>query len=66
LDLKNNKSGADPFLISAAVIHDCIVVTEEKFQNNNENKPRIPNVCKNLGIKCINLLDMLREEGLKV
>jgi hypothetical protein len=29
LDLKKNKSGADPFLIAVAVIYECSVVTEE-------------------------------------
>lgn len=65
LDLKKNKSSADPFLISTAMEFDCIVVTEELI-SNSPIRPKIPNVCKDLDVDCINLLEMLRREGLSI
>ena len=65
LDLKKNKSSADPFVISTALEFDCVVVTEERI-GNSPIHPKIPNVCKDLGVECINLLEMLRREGLSI
>lgn len=65
LDLKKNKSSADPFVISTAIELDCIVVTEE-LMSNSPIRLKIPNVCNDLGVDCINLLEMLRREGLSI
>lgn len=65
LDLKKNKSGADPFLIAVALIHECSVVTEEKA-SGGPHKSKIPDVCKAYNIECIPLLEMLRREGLRL
>jgi len=65
LDLKKNKSGADPFLIAVAMVHDCSVVTEEKPSGGPE-RSKIPDVCKKYGIECIRVLEMLRREGLQL
>lgn len=65
LDIRKDKSGADPFLIAAAMIYKCIVVTEEKPSGGPE-RSKIPDVCKHYNIKCIRVLDMLRLEGLKL
>ncbi|MBD3670360.1 MAG: DUF4411 family protein [Gammaproteobacteria bacterium] len=65
LDLKKNKSSADPFVISTAIELGCVVVTEELI-TNSPVRPKIPNVCKDLKIDCINLLEMLRREGLSI
>lgn len=65
LDLKKNKSSADPFVISTAIEFDCFVVTEELISNSHV-RPKIPNVCNDLNIDCINLLEMLRREGLSI
>jgi len=64
IDLKQRKSGADPFVIATAIVHSCTVVTEEK-PSGGPNRSKIPDVCKDYGIKCINILDMLRDEGLR-
>ncbi|MBT3801102.1 MAG: DUF4411 family protein [Bacteroidetes bacterium] len=53
---------ADPFVIALAKVEDLIVVTGEKA-TNNLNKPKIPDVCKDMGIECINILDLMRREG---
>lgn len=65
LDLKNNKSSADPFLIATARVHEGIVVTEESF-SGGPHKSKIPDVCKSYNVGCIDLLTMLRREGLRL
>jgi Domain of unknown function (DUF4411) len=54
--------GADPFVIALAKVEDLIVVTGERA-TNNLNKPKIPDVCNDMGIECINILDLMRREG---
>ena len=51
---------ADPWLVAHAQISGYVVVTEEGF-SNNFNKPKIPNVCKDLNVECINTVAMLRQ-----
>jgi len=65
LDLKKNKSGADPFLIAVAMIHKCAVVTQERA-SGGPHKEKIPDVCKAYGIDCVTVLEMLRREGLRL
>ena len=64
VDLKKRKSGADPFVIATAMVHSCTVVTEEK-PSGGPKKSKIPDVCKDYGVKCVKILDMLRSEGLR-
>jgi hypothetical protein len=64
IDLKRRKSGADPFVVSTALINSCAVVTEEK-PSGGPNKSKIPDVCIAYGVECINVLEMLRREGFK-
>ncbi len=64
IDLRKRKSGADPFVIATAMVHSCIVVTEEK-PSGGPSRSKIPDVCQHYGIKCIKILDMLRKEGLR-
>ncbi len=56
--------GADPFVIAFAQVENLIVVTGEK-QSNNILKPKMPDVCKELNIECINILELMRIEGWK-
>ena len=65
IDLKKRKSGADPFVIAAAITTSSAVVTEEK-PSGGPQKVKIPDVCKAYGIQCVTLLAMLRAEGLKL
>ena len=62
-DIKN-RSGADPFVIALAQIQmeDCAVVTYETH-GSIPNRPRIPDVCDALGIRCINVRGLIQEEG---
>lgn len=54
---------ADPFLIATAIDKNAIIVTEEKFITLNsptKSEPKIPNVAKYFGIKCISLIQFLQ------
>ena len=65
LDHRRRQSSADPFLIALAIVRSCTVVTEEKPSGAGQ-RPKIPNVCRDYGVKCITLLDMLRAEKLRL
>lgn len=64
LDLRKNKSSADPFVIATAIEHSCIVVTEEKA-SNSPIRHKIPNVCADYSVECMPILEMFRREGLR-
>ena len=62
IDNRNNRSGADPFVIALAQVENCTVVTYETL-SHSLNRPRIPDVCLDMGIRCINMTDLFREQG---
>ena len=66
LDLNNQKSSADPFLIATAILNQCVVVTEETAKGNGAKVIRIPNVCMTLGLTCFNLLELFRTENIRL
>jgi len=51
---------ADPFVIACAKVHEGTVVTEEKFKLN---AAKIPNVCQNFKIPCIDLKEFMQQQG---
>jgi hypothetical protein len=66
----NKVNNADPFLISLATVKEVqqrliqsknIVVTEERISNSPSN-PKIPNVCAEYDIECIDLNEFLKRE----
>jgi predicted nuclease of predicted toxin-antitoxin system len=61
---KKGTFAADPFVIAFAQVKNLMVVTGEKA-SNNLLKPKIPDVCKDMGIECINILDLMRIEKWK-
>jgi hypothetical protein len=63
-DPKKRTSSADPFLIGLARQLDAAVVTEEGYSTGR--RPKIPDVCRDYGVECIDLLTMLRHEGLRL
>lgn len=66
LETKKNRSGsgADPWVIGYAQVAGAVVVTEERATNDIA-KPKIPDVCKAMGIECINTVELLRRSGFK-
>jgi len=59
---QSNRTTADPFVIALAQIENCIVVTGEKL-TGSVNHPKIPDVCRQLNIRCMTLLEMIRNEN---
>lgn len=64
ISLKRNKGGADPFVIALAKCHGHTVVTQEG--SGSEEGPKIPFVCKKYGIPCMDLSDMIAQEGWRI
>ena len=63
VDTTKGKSGADPMVIALANWGFPLycVVTEEK--GGSETKPKMPYVCDQEDIRCINLLQLIRDHG---
>ena len=66
VDFRRRKSSGDPFLIATAIHHSCSIVTEEKPAGSGSPKQKIPDICKLYRISCVDLLGMLRKEGLRL
>jgi hypothetical protein len=58
------RSEGDPFIIATAQVYQVTVVTGEK-KTGKLNKPKIPDVCQELGIPCIGILELIKAEGWK-
>ena len=61
VDLKARKSSGDPFLIATALQYNLTIITEESPKSSK----KIPAVCNNLDIPCINLLGLCEKENWK-
>lgn len=61
IDTRKNRSGADPFVIALAQVEGLIVVTAEGLSGSLD-RPKIPDVCKALGIQYYSMIDLFREE----
>jgi uncharacterized protein DUF4411 len=62
IDPNSLRSGADPFVIALAQCEDCTVVTEEKRRGDQVN-PKIPDVCEAYNLRCIPMVELIREQG---
>lgn len=58
------RNGADPFVIALAMVTTGTVVTEEHFSGNLQ-KPKIPDVCQEIGVPCTNLMGFIESQGWK-
>lgn len=58
----SGRSGADPFVIALARVHDGAVVTEETL-SRNLTKPKVPDVCGAMGVRWLNLMGFVQEQG---
>lgn len=63
VDLKKKKSGADPFLIAAAIDTGAAIVTQER-KSGGPPVVKIPDVCQAYRVRCVTLLELLKAEGL--
>jgi predicted nucleic acid-binding protein len=64
VDTKKGRSMGDPWVIAFAKVHGASVVTEEDATGNIVT-PKIPDVCKAMGIPCMNTLSLIRAERWK-
>ncbi|MFN8864329.1 MAG: DUF4411 family protein [Flavobacteriales bacterium] len=55
----------DAFLVAYCLTEaDCrMLVTQEVSGPNKQNKIKIPDVCKGVGVTCVNTIDMFRQLG---
>lgn len=65
VDTKKNRSGCDPWVIALAKLGDLTVVTGEKATGRLE-KPKIPDVCKALDVRCVEIVDFFRVQGWRI
>ena len=61
VDADATEPEADPFVIALAQVRRCTVVSGE-IASNNPRRPKIPNVCRALGIPCMNLLQFFEAQ----
>ena len=59
IDFKQVKSSGDAFLIATAMKYGLTVITEE----NKTGQKKIPFVCRDLGIPCVDILGLCEHEG---
>lgn len=59
VDFKENKSSGDAFLIATAMKYGYTVITEE----NKTKQKKIPFVCKNLNVPCVDIIGLCENEG---
>lgn len=57
-----DRVNADPFVIALAHCCGLAVVSEER-RSGNPNTPKIPNVCAERGVRCVNLLGLMGDLG---
>lgn len=65
LNTKGSRPTADPFIVAQAVVSKAVLVTEEG-PSPRASRLHIPDVCKGLGIKCIDLLTFMRDEKIRL
>jgi len=63
VDAKRSRSKADPFVIALAIVNKCGVVTAERPAGTTAKRPRIPDVCQGLKVKCMTFVEVFREQG---
>jgi hypothetical protein len=65
VDTKKNRSGCDPWVIALARVRGLSVVSAEKA-SGSLIKPKIPDVCKDLTVPYVEVVDFFRKQGWRV
>ncbi len=66
VDNIKQRSLADPWVIAHAMSENaCVVTKEEKVTAINSDKIKIPNVCENMRVRCINDYDFIGELNMR-
>ena len=63
MHVETGKSLADPWVIALAMEYRRGVVVTEEQPTGNLRGPRIPDVCKDLGIECISIAGLVSREN---
>jgi len=61
VDTRRDRSSGDPWVIALARVRNCSVLTGERSTSKLE-KPNIPDVCAALEIRCVNMLQLFRDQ----
>ena len=64
IDINNPSDQSDPYIIALAKLNGLMVLTNEKYSEGGK-KTKIPFICKQLSIKCINTHEFYRDENWK-
>jgi len=62
VDTRKNRSGCDPWVIALARARTLTVVTAEK-PTSSLDKPKIPDVCQDLKVPCVEVIEFFRRQG---
>jgi hypothetical protein len=65
MDPKGLHESADAYVIALAKLNEGMVVSQETSAQEKHKPPRqyyIPDVCRDVGVPCINLLGLMRRE----
>jgi len=66
VDNIKQRSLADPWVIAYAMSENaCVVTKEEKVTASNSDKIKIPNVCENMNVRCINDFKFIKEVNIR-
>jgi hypothetical protein len=63
INVGSGRSGADPFVIGLAMARTASAVVTEETAANSRARPRIPDVCASLGVRCLRLVEFVEEQG---
>lgn len=59
-------SVADSWICAHALAKGYVVVTQETYDPNIKKRVKIPNVCKEFDVEYINMIQFLREIGMRI
>jgi hypothetical protein len=54
-------SGADPWLVAYAVVHECVITTHEVSAPQSKATIKLPDVAVEFDVECVTPFEMLRE-----
>jgi hypothetical protein len=63
VDPSGQTDRADPYLIALAYLHGGTVVTQEVRRRGTTGRKKIPDVCADVGVRCLDWDSFLREVG---
>lgn len=57
-------NNADAWLVAYAIAYNFTVVTFEKYEPSGKKNIKIPVVCREFGVECINLYEFMRRQNM--